>query len=148
MDAEPSERDAAAFFDLDRTLIAGASTFVFGWVAWRKGLVSTKELLSDAGAALSFRLTGGTDDQPERVRERILEAVRGHRREELTALNDDVRNQQAAADDDRVRPGGADLDPDRVGHCVSSRASSRAMASTISAGVRSSVATSMVATAR
>lgn len=90
MDAEPSERDAAAFFDLDRTLIAGASTFVFGWVAWRKGLVSTKELLSDAGAALSFRLTGGTDDQPERVRERILEAVRGHRREELTALNDDI----------------------------------------------------------
>lgn len=90
MTAERSERDAAAFFDLDRTLIAGASTFVFGWVAWRKGMVSTRELLSDAAAALSFRLTGGSDDQPDRVRDRILEAVRGRRREELTSLNDDI----------------------------------------------------------
>lgn len=83
-------RDAAAFFDLDRTLIAGASTFIFGWVAWRKGLVSTGELLSDAAGALTFRLTGGSDDQPDKVRDRILEAVAGRRREELTALNDDL----------------------------------------------------------
>lgn len=83
-------RDAAAFFDLDRTLIAGASTFVFGWVAWRKGMLSTRELLGDASNAVVFRMTGGSDDQPDRVRERILEAVVGHRREELTALNDDI----------------------------------------------------------
>lgn len=83
-------RDAAAFFDLDRTLIAGASTFVFGWVAWRKKLLPTRELLSDAINALVFRLTGGSDDQPELVRERILAAVTGRRREELTALNDDI----------------------------------------------------------
>lgn len=88
--APATARDAAAFFDLDRTLIAGASTFIFGWVAWRKGMLATTELLGDAASALSFRLTGGSDDQPERVRERILEAVRGHRREELTSLNDDI----------------------------------------------------------
>lgn len=83
-------RDAAAFFDLDRTLIAGASAFVFGWVAWRRGMLSTPELMGDATNALVFRLTGGSEDQPERVRERILEAVTGRRREELTALNDDI----------------------------------------------------------
>lgn len=87
---DPPSRDAAAFFDLDRTLIAGASTFVFGWVAWRRDLVSTRELFSDAVSAVSFRLTGGTDDQSDTVRDRILEAVKGHAREELTALNDDV----------------------------------------------------------
>ncbi len=83
-------RDAAAFFDLDRTLIAGASTFVFGWVAWRRGLVGTTELLGDAVDALSFRLTGGSDEQPDMVRDRILAAVKGRHREELTALNDDL----------------------------------------------------------
>lgn len=83
-------RDAAAFFDLDRTLIAGASTFVFGWVAWRRRLVSTSELLGDAASAISFRVTGGTDDQSDMVRDRILEAVKGRHREELTSLNDDI----------------------------------------------------------
>lgn len=90
MTTATTPRDAAAFFDLDRTLIAGASAFVFGWVAWRKDLLTTRELLGDAANALAFRLTGGSDDQPERVRERILEAVAGRRREELTALNDET----------------------------------------------------------
>lgn len=85
-----SSRDAAAFFDLDRTLIAGASTFTFGWVAWRKGLVTTRELLGDAANAISFRLTGGNDDQSDQVRDRILEAVKGHPRDDLTSLNDDM----------------------------------------------------------
>lgn len=83
-------RDAAAFFDLDRTLIAGASTFVFGWVAWRRDLLGTSELLGDLASALSFRVTGGTDDQSDKVRDRILSAVKGRHREELTSLNDDV----------------------------------------------------------
>jgi HAD superfamily hydrolase (TIGR01490 family) len=83
-------RDAAAFFDLDRTLIAGASTFVFGWVAWRRGLVATSELLGDAASAVNFRLSGGSDDQSNMVRDRILEAVKGRPREEVTSLNDDV----------------------------------------------------------
>jgi HAD superfamily hydrolase (TIGR01490 family) len=90
MTTASSSRDAAAFFDLDRTLIAGASTFIFGWVAWRRGLLSTPELIGDAANALTFRLTGGSDDQPAQVRERILDAVAGRRREELTALNDDI----------------------------------------------------------
>lgn len=90
MTTEVPPREAAAFFDLDRTLIAGASTFVFGWVAWRRGLVGTGQLLSDAASAISFQLTGGTDDQTDQVRDRILEAVKGHHREELTSLNDDI----------------------------------------------------------
>lgn len=82
--------DAAAFFDLDRTLIAGASTFVFGWVAWKRDLIPTRELLGDATSAISFRLTGGTDDQSDNVRDRILAAVEGRHREDVTSLNDDI----------------------------------------------------------
>src|SRR5690606_13214268 len=83
-------RDAAAFFDLDRTLLAGASPFIFGWVAWRKKLMGTRELLGDAARAVSFRLTGGSDDLSDQVRDRILAAVEGHPREDLTSLNDDL----------------------------------------------------------
>jgi HAD superfamily hydrolase (TIGR01490 family) len=83
-------RDAAAFFDLDRTLIAGASTFVFGWVAWRRGLIGPGELMSDAARAIDFMVTGGSDTQSDMVRDRILEAVRGRHREDVTALNDDI----------------------------------------------------------
>ncbi|CAN5898884.1 HAD-IB family hydrolase [soil metagenome] len=86
----PDRPEAAAFFDLDRTLIAGASTFVFGWVAWRRGLVATADLLGDAASAMSFRLTGGSDEQSDMVRDRILEAVKGRQREEVTSLNDDI----------------------------------------------------------
>lgn len=82
--------EAAAFFDLDRTLIAGASTFVFGWVAWKRDLIRTRELLGDAASALNFRITGGSDDQSDMVRDRILAAVEGRHREDVTSLNDDI----------------------------------------------------------
>lgn len=83
-------RRGAAFFDLDRTLIAGASTFAFGWVAFRNGLLSTRAVLGDAMTAVNFAITGGSDEQSDFVRDRILEAVKGKARDELTSLNDDL----------------------------------------------------------
>lgn len=80
----------AAFFDLDRTLIAGASTFAFGWVAFRRGFVPGRQLLKDAREAAVFRLTGGSDEQSDEVRDRVLAAVAGHSRAETIALNDDL----------------------------------------------------------
>ncbi|MPZ51677.1 MAG: HAD-IB family hydrolase [Acidimicrobiia bacterium] len=84
------DNGAAAFFDLDRTLIAGASTMVFGWVAWRNDLTSTREMMSDALRTVEFRLTGGSDEMTDLVRDRILEAVEGRNREDVTALNDEI----------------------------------------------------------
>lgn len=90
MTAQPAALRGAAFFDLDRTLIAGASTFAFGMVAFRQGLVPLGDLLSDARHALVFRLTGGSDDQSDLVRDRILEAVEGRPQADALALNDDI----------------------------------------------------------
>lgn len=87
---EPVDNRAAAFFDLDRTLIAGASTMVFGWVAWRSDLTSTRDMLSDLARAMEFRLIGGSDSMTDLVRDRILDAVQGRKREEVTALNDEI----------------------------------------------------------
>ncbi len=82
--------NAAAFFDLDRTLISGSSAFAFGIAAWRADLMPTRRLLRDAVAALAFRFTGSTDDKAVAVRARILDAVRGNRQSDLVALNADI----------------------------------------------------------
>ena len=42
-----TDAKAAAFFDLDRTIIAGSSVFTFGIVAYKAGLVSNKQLIKD-----------------------------------------------------------------------------------------------------
>jgi HAD superfamily hydrolase (TIGR01490 family) len=83
-------KPAAAFFDLDRTLIAGSSAFVFGAAAWRAGMMPTSELLADARKAIAFRLTGASDERVDAVRDRILSAIKGRSVAELTALGDDA----------------------------------------------------------
>ena len=79
---------SAAFFDLDRTLIAGSSTFSFAIAAWRNGLLPTRMLAGDISRATAFRLFGATDDRSETIRDRILDAVRGQDESALIALND------------------------------------------------------------
>ncbi|MCP4307947.1 MAG: HAD-IB family hydrolase [bacterium] len=83
-------RRAAAFFDLDRTLIAGSSAFVFGRAAWRADMIPTSELLADARKAITFRFTGASDDKANAIRDRILDAITGHSVDELMTLADDV----------------------------------------------------------
>lgn len=81
---------AAAFFDLDRTLISGASPATFAIAAWRSGLLDGGVLARDAAGALMFRLFGASDETSAASRDRILEIVRGTRHDELVALNDVV----------------------------------------------------------
>ncbi len=81
---------AAAFFDLDRTLISGSSVYAFGYVAWRRGMMPTRELLNDAGKAVAFRFSGASDDKANAVRDRILGAIAGQEVEDLLALGEDI----------------------------------------------------------
>lgn len=82
--------NAAAFFDLDRTVMSGASTWHFGVAALRRGFYSRRSLVVDAWSALTFARRGSTDDSAEAVRERILAAVQGKRRDEMDRLVPDV----------------------------------------------------------
>jgi HAD superfamily hydrolase (TIGR01490 family) len=81
---------AAAFFDLDRTLISGSSAFYFGIVAWRNKMIPASDLVRDAINALAFRLSGATDEKSEAVRDRILSAVKGARQSDLISLNEEI----------------------------------------------------------
>ncbi|CAB4566385.1 MAG: HAD-IB family hydrolase [Actinobacteria bacterium] len=81
---------SAAFFDLDRTLISGSSTWVFGIAAWKAGLIAKRQFTRDALAAISFRLSGASDETSHGVRDRILGAVEGVRLDDLVGLNTDI----------------------------------------------------------
>lgn len=85
-----TEQKAAAFFDLDRTIIGGSSVFVFGWVAYRQGMVPTSQLLKDAANAAAFKLQGASDAKTEAVKARILEAIEGVEVSTLMGLADEV----------------------------------------------------------
>src|SRR5262249_49160446 len=80
----------AAFFDLDRTLMAGSSAFQFGRAAYKAGLVSRRRLLGDAWINLKFRLHGSTDAVTDAVRLRIGEVPEGVRVRDLPRLAPDV----------------------------------------------------------
>jgi HAD superfamily hydrolase (TIGR01490 family) len=57
----------AAFFDLDKTLMAGSSGMQFARVATRQGIVSRRLLASWAVEHLRYRLRGTTDERTAEV---------------------------------------------------------------------------------
>ena len=69
---------AAAFFDLDRTLMSGSSAYYFGKACYREGLLPLPRLLADGLSGLRFRLFGASDERSEALRDRILASVAGH----------------------------------------------------------------------
>jgi HAD superfamily hydrolase (TIGR01490 family) len=90
MSEATEQRRAAAFFDLDRTIISGSSLFHFGWVAHRNGMIPTAALVSDAIGAVRFRLTGASDAKTDAVKNRVLEAIAGVHVDTLRGLGDQI----------------------------------------------------------
>ena len=82
-DAPPT---AAAFFDLDRTLMEGSSAFQFGRAAYGAGLISRRRLVADAWANVRFRLRGSTDADTHALRDRISHSLAGVRVVDLERL--------------------------------------------------------------
>jgi HAD superfamily hydrolase (TIGR01490 family) len=68
---------AAAFFDLDKTLMAGSSGMQFARVAARQGIVSRRQLSSWAVEHLRYRLRGTTDERTGEVLRVARELISG-----------------------------------------------------------------------
>jgi len=66
---------AAAFFDLDKTLMAGSSGIFFARAAYATGMISRRRLVRDVFENLRFRLRGSTDDRADEVRKRVGEMI-------------------------------------------------------------------------
>ncbi len=83
--AEASGR-GAAFFDLDKTLMQGSSGFQFARAVREAGMISRRQLVSDAMANVRFRLRGAGDDEAEALRVRIATSLEGVRVRDLERL--------------------------------------------------------------
>lgn len=70
--------NAAAFFDLDRTLISGASAFPFAVEAWRQGMATGADITRWTSEALAFLLAGDKGDGATMdVRSEFLKRIEG-----------------------------------------------------------------------
>ena len=77
---------AAAFFDLDKTIIARSSTLAFAGELNRAGLLNKRSLLKAAIAQSYYRMFGADHDQLERIRDELGELTRGWDREQIREL--------------------------------------------------------------
>ena len=77
---------SAAFFDLDRTLMAGSSGMAWVKASYEAGLISRTQMLRWAKVGLEFRLRGSTDATTQDAMERIKEVLNGASARELERL--------------------------------------------------------------
>ena len=77
----------AAFFDLDKTLMAGSSGVFFARAAYETGMISRSRLARDIYENVRFRLHGSTDDRADDVRRRVGEMIAGVRVRDLQRLS-------------------------------------------------------------
>jgi HAD superfamily hydrolase (TIGR01490 family) len=93
-------KNSAAFFDLDRTLIAGTSALPIGVEAWRHGLATNRDIRSWAAAALGFLVLGDRGGASDDARTAFLSRIEGSSADAMDGLATSVLPKLVA----RVRP--------------------------------------------
>jgi HAD superfamily hydrolase (TIGR01490 family) len=78
---------SAAFFDLDKTVIAKSSALAFGRPFYRDGLISRRDVIKGAYAQLMFRIGGGSDEQTmARTRDYVAQLCTGWRVDQVQQI--------------------------------------------------------------
>jgi HAD superfamily hydrolase (TIGR01490 family) len=67
----------AAFFDLDKTILAKSSVLAFGKPLYREGFISRRTIARVVYAQFVYMLVGADEEKMERVRESMLQLTRG-----------------------------------------------------------------------
>lgn len=75
--ATTETRRTAAFFDLDKTIIATSSAFAFGREFLNKGLISRQEAVEIYLTKASYMLTGHNSEQMDATRDYLAQLVTG-----------------------------------------------------------------------
>ena len=76
----------AAFFDLDKTIIATSSVVALGKPFYREGLISKRTLMRGLYAQIIYMLVGADDQKMERMRESMLSLTRGWDQERIKEI--------------------------------------------------------------
>ncbi|WP_019813784.1 HAD family hydrolase [Saccharomonospora saliphila] len=85
-----SSRRTAAFFDLDKTIIASSSALAFSRTFLREGLINRRAALRSAYAQLVFSLSGADADRTERLRAEISAMCAGWDVDQVKAVVDET----------------------------------------------------------
>ncbi|MEU3746733.1 MULTISPECIES: HAD family hydrolase [Streptomyces] len=94
---------AAAFFDLDNTVMQGAAIFHFGRGLYKRKFFQRRELARFAWQQAWFRLAGVEDpEHMQDARDSALSIVQGHRVSELMSIGEEIYDEYMA---DRIWPG-------------------------------------------
>jgi phosphoserine phosphatase len=87
----PAVVRSAAFFDLDKTIIAKSSALAFGRPFYKDGLISRREMVKAAYAQLVFRLGGADESQMARIRDHVANLCKGWRVEQVSQIVNETR---------------------------------------------------------
>ena len=82
----PSSAGVAAFFDLDKTIIAKSSAFVFSRAFFQEGLINRRAVLKSTYAQFMYLLAGADAEQMERMRAHITAQCSGWDIAQVTAI--------------------------------------------------------------
>ncbi|WP_431944714.1 HAD family hydrolase [Actinacidiphila sp. bgisy167] len=94
---------AAAFFDLDNTVMQGAAIFHFGRGLYKRKFFRSRDLARFAWQQAYFRIAGSEDpEHMQEVRESALSIIKGHRVEELMSIGEEIYDEYMA---DKIWPG-------------------------------------------
>ena len=87
----PQDVGAAAFFDVDNTLVQGASIFLFGAGLARRGFFDYRELAGMLWKQIKFRVSGSEDpDDIAGAREQALAFIKGHHVDDTRAMAEEI----------------------------------------------------------
>jgi HAD superfamily hydrolase (TIGR01490 family) len=99
----PANPTAAAFFDVDNTMMQGASIFHLAKGLHRREFFTTREILSAAWKQTYFRVVGVEDpDHVAQTRASALSFISGHTVTELESLGEEIFDEAMAH---RIWPG-------------------------------------------
>ncbi|MFL6205174.1 MAG: HAD family hydrolase [Acidimicrobiales bacterium] len=79
-------RRVAAFFDLDKTVIAKASMVAFSRPLHRAGMLSRRLMLKAAWGQLVYQMWGASPEKLEKLRESVLALTKGWDQAEISAI--------------------------------------------------------------
>jgi HAD superfamily hydrolase (TIGR01490 family) len=85
----------AAFFDLDKTVIAKSSTLAFGKPLYKAGLLGRRTLMKIGFGQLFYMLFGADQDALDRARDQMLQLTAGWHRAEIEQLVEETLEQVA-----------------------------------------------------
>nr|WP_228073376.1 HAD-IB family hydrolase [Corynebacterium sp. ED61] len=102
----PQDAGAAAFFDVDNTLIKGASILLFARGLVRRRFFGVGEVLGFIWKQLKFRMSGENQGDIDQGREQALALVKGHKVADLTEMAEEI---WAASISERIFPGTKEL---------------------------------------